>query len=323
MIDDLIEEFNDEDYERILMMFGDFETFFKVLHRRNRLDEVVGDYYYGNVWENDYLLFLKTIDNEKFLKEVGNLRDVKIVNGKPYFIGDDLSDLSDLFCDDRNGSVSIVKSIFSNDFWEHYDDTTDDVFRDVIQELNPNNLDRLKKVIIQYLKNEKIEPSTDLLEEISSEQNHPDYVEINENVINNIISDEDSMNYLLDENLEELKDDLYNIHRNAYNSALESETYNEIWNELSYFFVGTPKWESIKYEGRKNPVEFFMIEIRDFDFFITSYLKENRRYQQDALSSQDNILQIWKENYECLRLRTPYYPNYSDLKNNLNEFFDI
>lgn len=330
MIDRLIDEFNNEDYEDILQMFSDFVTFFKLLKKRNKLDRVLYRNYYGADWENSYLLFLKETDINEFRKEVETiLDDVEYINGKAYLFGEDLSDLSVLFCDDRNGSDDIAGDLLGDKYDRRYDyyDTTDNIYDDVILELNDTNQERLKNYIINTLSKEEIYPNTDLLSEISRNQGHLDYVEINEESIDSILSDRESMDYLLEDYLPDLQSELFRLHSNAYSSAMESENYNQVWNELSEFFIGKPKWERVKLntkDGSEKYREYFSIEINNFENDLVDFLKENKNYgERYSLSATPKYLDLLNEYRECLRLRLSDYPDHREIRNNINDMFEI
>jgi hypothetical protein len=101
-----------------------------------------------------------------------------------------------------------------------FDNTTDSVYRDVIEGLNPKNMKHLREYVIENLKGQKIETETIELEDIDREQGHPEYVTVDNPITaQTIIYDKDSMNYLLDTYLEDLKSEIESIHTNAYNHS--------------------------------------------------------------------------------------------------------
>jgi hypothetical protein len=326
MIKKLIEDFNNGDYDRIYEIFSDLKTFFTFLHRRGILNQVIDENYHAEeYWENDYLLFLSETDSEKFkitLEDI--LSDVKFINGNAYFIGSDLYDLSDFFCDDRYGSQGYAKSILSgdgNDYW--IDDTTDDVYGDVIEQLDQTNFEVLREYVLQNLKGQKIRSGSDLMEEISDNQGNDDTLVVNSENIDEILSDEESMKYLLDDYLGDLEQNLYRIHRDAYNIALESDNYNEVWSELSRIFIGNPKWETRAVNGRSKPIEYFILEINDILYYINDYLINNRDYKERSLSSIGSFMDIYRDSFECLRLSLSDYPSHSDIRKHINDYFEI
>jgi hypothetical protein len=171
-IDDIIEMFNNNDFE-VERYFNDYETFFNMLKKRGRMGDIdpknAAD---GGDWQNEYLLWLYDNDKENYYKWIQSLLDdVVIENGKAYLELSDRGDLARLFCkNDRNGlSRDTIEEILNGDSsWEPYYDTTDNVYRDVIEELTPENDKTLQEYIVNDLKGEQISPETSELELIAS-----------------------------------------------------------------------------------------------------------------------------------------------------------
>ena len=72
-IDEIIELYNDGNLDTD-KYFNDTETFFKIIEKRGRLDDLDLE---RNYMENDYLLYLSETNTEKFREEVAKqLSDV-------------------------------------------------------------------------------------------------------------------------------------------------------------------------------------------------------------------------------------------------------
>ena len=137
--------------------------------------------------------FVRSVTTPKVSTKV--LGDVEIVNDIPYLVVNTRGELAKLFCSYRNElSSDTVETILDgeND-WGYYDNTTDDVYRDVIEELTKENLRRLKEYIIDTLKGKQIPTSTEVLESIAQSQGN-DYVTVDESNIDEIVDDEETMN---------------------------------------------------------------------------------------------------------------------------------
>jgi len=65
-IDEVIELFNDTELD-VNKYFNDSETFFKIIEKRGRIDDLDLE---NNYMENDYLLYLSETNTEKFREEV-------------------------------------------------------------------------------------------------------------------------------------------------------------------------------------------------------------------------------------------------------------
>lgn len=321
-IDEVIELYNDGDLD-IEKYFNDAETFFKVMDKRGRLDDLD---YENNYMENDYLLYLSETNTEKFREEVARqISDVTFEEGKgPVLVLRDITDLGKLFCDGGRNDISVdtIKDILSGDSdWDRYWDTTDDVYRDVIEELNPENLKHLYNYIVTNLEGIQIEPETELLGEIATQQN-TDYATINSENVITVVNDSETMGYLMDHDLSELDSELNSIHSNAYNSAYETEVYKGVWDKLDDLF----DVENRKYTYRQHPykkdtqIEVVEIPIRDFYTPIKDYLYNGKGSSQ-TLEYFGDFINILEDNGDCLSYWAPDYPNSSEIDKNINEMF--
>ena len=220
-IEDFIEMFNDGDLD-VKKYFNDYSTWFSILKKRGLMGEIDPKGRDSEVWQNEYLLWLYDNDKENYYKWVPSLLDdIVIENGQVYLEVSDRGDLAQLFCDGHRYDLSrsTIEQILGNDpdVFEPYWDTTENVYRDVIEELTPENDKRLQEYIVENLKGKQISPETSELEDIATEQGHPEYVEVNMENVKRIIDDEETMNHLFSDELSDLKSELYSIHSSSYN----------------------------------------------------------------------------------------------------------
>jgi hypothetical protein len=328
-LEDALEDFNNGEFDKWLQIFGSYDVWFRLLKKRGLLDEIdphnTSDH---EVWQNEYLLWLYESDKESYYKWVVRfLEDVIFENGKPYLEISERGDLSKLFCDGNRYDFSrdTIESILTGDgdVFERYWDTTDNVYRDVIEELTPENNKTLSEHIVTELKGKKIFPETTELELIASEQGHPEYFEVNSENVMRIIKDEDSMKELLGDQLSELRGTLYSIHSSAYNSAYEEEVYNDVWDELSNYFEGTGEWVSQPHPYKKNTeIQYFRVPIRNFESDVNNYLYNNKGYgNSGTLEYHGSYIGIMSEDRDCLSLRVSDYPDSRKVDKYINEFF--
>ena len=328
-LEDALEDFNNGEFDKWLQIFGSYDVWFRLLKKRGLLDEIdphnTSDH---EVWQNEYLLWLYESDKESYYKWVVRfLEDIIFENGKPYLEISERGDLSKLFCDGNRYDFSrdTIESILTGDgdVFERYWDTTDNVYRDVIEELTPENNKTLSEHIVTELKGKKIFPETTELELIASEQGHPEYFEINSENVMRIIKDEDSMKELLGDQLSELRGTLYSIHSSAYNSAYEEEVYNDVWDELSNYFEGTGEWVSQPHPYKKNTeIQYFRVPIRNFESDVNNYLYNNKGYgNSGTLEYHGSYIGIMSEDRDCLSLRVSDYPDSRKVDKYINEFF--
>ena len=319
-IDEVIELFNDTELD-VNKYFNDSETFFKIIEKRGRIDDLDLE---NNYMENDYLAYLSETNGEKFVEEVQKqISDVRFDNEVPVLQLNDAGDLAKLFCVSRNDiSQDTIREILLGEAdWDRYWDTTDDVYRDVIEELNEENLKYLYSYIIKNLEGIQIEPETELLEDIANVQNS-EFVTINEKNVESIVKDSETMGYLLDRDLNELDSELNSIHSNAYNMAYETAVFREVWGKLDDMF----DVEKRKYVYKPHPykketqIEVLEMPIRDFYEPIRDYLYNNKGTNQ-TLEYFGNFIGILEENGECLSVWAPDYPDSSEIDKNINEIF--
>ena len=319
-IDEVIELFNDTELD-VNKYFNDSETFFKIMEKRGRIDDLDLE---NNYMENDYLFYLSETNTEKFREEVAKqISDVRFDGEVPVLELNDASDLAKLFCSGRNdiSQDTIGEILLGEADWDRYWDTTDDVYRDVIEELNEENLKYLYEYIVKNLEGVQIEPETELLSEIASSQN-TDYATITMVNVEYVVRDPETIGYLLDNDLSELDSELNSIHSNAYNMAYETAVFREVWGKLDDMF----DVEKRKYIYKPHPykketqIEVLEIPIRDFYEPIRDYLYNNKGTSQ-TLEYFGNFISILEENGECLSVWAPDYPDSSEIDKNINEIF--
>ena len=325
--DDMVEKFNNNDLD-VQKYFNDYGTFFSILKKRGLMGEVDPKNASGSEdWQNEYLLWLYENDKENYYKWIPSLLDdVIFENGIAYLEISDRGDLAKLFCDGNRYDLSrdTIETILSGDgdAYEPYWDTTQDVYSDVIEELTPENDKRLGEYIVNVLKGQQISADTDELQLIASEQGHPEYVEVSMENVKRIIDDKESMNQLLQDELANLKSELYSIHSSAYNSAYEESVWAEIWSELETYFEGDGEWISKPHPYKKNTeIQYFKIPIKDFDAQVNDYLFNSKGYgNSGTLEYHGGFIEIMKEDRDCLSAQAPDYPDSRKVDKNINEF---
>ena len=321
-IQEIIELFNDGDLD-INTYFNDSETFFKIMTKRGVIDELdLEDQY----MVNDYLFYLSQHNTEKFVEEIQKyLSDVVFEPGKePILQVYDRGDLAKLFCDSRNDiSRDTIGEILEGDYaWDQYWDTTDDVYHDVIDELNEENLSYLSSYMLKNLDGQGIEVDEDSPDLLQDYANDEDIFYLTPENVRDIISDDESMNFLMDNHLDELRGELSNIHSNAYNQAYESEIYEGVWNKLDDIFVTDKKeWKYIPHPYRKETqIEVLEVPIRDFYTPMKEFVYNNQGTNYTPEYYGD-FIKILEENGDCLNYWAPDYADSSRTDKNINEIF--
>jgi hypothetical protein len=309
--------------------FGDYDTFFSMLKSRNLLDGL--DPIKGNDnenWQNEFLLFLlQEKEYKRFDYWIAKiLDDVEFdESGQAYLVRGSRGDLADLFCSDRRNDLdreTIRKILEGDDVYEPYWETTDDVYRDVIEELNKENLEKLKEYIVKTLKGNQLSPETEEMELIAAEQGHNDYWEISEDNVSRILDDKESMESLMEDELSDMKSELYSIHNNSYNNAYEEEVYEKIWKELSEYFSGSGNFTTKQHPWKKDTqIEVFKVPISDIHGDLEDVLLDSRGYGSATLEYWGSFLGAIGEYKGCLSVYPPEYPDPSKVDKNINLYF--
>jgi hypothetical protein len=204
----------------------------------------------------------------------------------------------------------------SSDYW----DSGIDVYDNVIDDLNDQNKQTLIEKLLEELKDERITPSTDLLEEIASSQGHDEYVSLDTETLNRIIDDKDSIKEILPDDLDS---ELISLYWSAYNAAYEDELYKSIWGELDSIFEGNGEWTQTPSPFDKNKfIQAFKIPFINLESIVKDYLEDNLRYRDRTLEYWGNIIDIIDDTHECLRVRVPEYADWTDTKENINSLYN-
>ena len=327
--EEIVDDFNNGDLD-VTKYFNDYGTFFSILKKRGYMSLVDPTAPDSEDWQNEYLIWLYEEDRKKFYEYVVRLLNSDLTmdgNGNIFLETTDRGSLSKLFCSGRNDiSRDTIEQVLSGDgdVWEPYWDTTDDVHRDVIEELTPENDKRLQEYVVDTLNGREVEPESEELELIASEQGHPEFAIITSENVKRIIDDKDSMDYLLGNVLENLKSELYSIHSNSYNSAYESEVYEDIFDKINEYFNGKGEWTSRPHTYKKDTmVEIFKIPVAsNFDTVILDYLNDNKRYgNSGTLEYWGSYISILDEYVDCLSVYPPDYPDSRLVDKNINMYF--
>lgn len=324
--EELISLIEENSLDELISWFGSENAMFNFINKHKLWEHV--DYLDSDI-QNKFLIWAYQNDINTFRKWVSSyLDDVEFdKSGNAYLVRKKRSDLADLFCkSDRNGldRDSIEKILDEDgDIFEPFWDTTDNVYRDVIEELNEENLQKLKTIMVKQLKGDQLSPETEEMELIASEQGHNDYWELNTENVTRIIDDEESMNSLLDDELSDLKSELYSVHNNAYNSAYESDVWDSIWKELQDYFDGTGEFINRPHPFKENTtVQLFKIPIKNVNDILIGYLSDNKDGgSYSNLEYWGSILSIINEQNNCLSVRYSDYPDYHKVDKNINEYF--
>ena len=322
---DIVEKFNNGDLD-VRSYFNDYETFFNILKKRGLMSEVDPEADDSEEWQNEYLIWLYSNNKEKFDMYIEKLlEDVEIIDGVPNLILSTQGEFAQLFCDNGRNEISIttIESILDGEHDnDYYYDSSDDIYRDVIEELTKENLKRLKEYIIETLNGQEIVTETEVLELLAQQQGN-DYVIVNESNIDEIVDDKETMVNLMSGELLELENELNSIYNNSYNTAYGDDLYDSVWNKLDGLFEKNGEWINRPHTYKSNTeVQYFKTPIHNFYQEILNYLNDNKTYGSSGLLDYyGSYVSLLKESMDCLRVYPPDYPDSRKVDKLINEYF--
>lgn len=331
--DFLLQKFNEGDLEGVLSALdGKIEPIIGLLDKKGLLDQINLTSNDNEEYHNHGYYYIAKNHPEKFLSMMVEFFDEISVegDGRTFLTIADRSDLSELFCDRiRSGlSQSNVANILDGEYFLEIDVSSENLYRDVIEDLTTGNKTILyQRVLKDFLnESEKIYPETEILQSIAEEQGHNDFVELTQENIPKIFSDEDSAISVLGI-LENLRSDLHSLYYSAYNNAYESELYEIIFNSLSDFFVGRGDW--VLKQSPKDPTKTqydFRIEVNDFVGLMKRYFDELRGEGTHTIENYGYFMSVLQNGidmgvFECVRVYAPDYAAWTKIKESFNEKF--
>ena len=357
-IEEIIEEFNDGNWKEISKIFNNkIEVFLSFILRKDLIDELdLSNIPYNNVPSFDFLVKTKLLDKFKYnsIPEVlendfllykiqqdpdtwlewltGNiLTDVQKRSDGYYLLLRDRTELAELFNDSGRNTTSkdVAERVLGEDYYEDFYDSTNNVYEDVIEELDVENVIKLRNYIFREVGNVEFsleKYDSDFFEELSNEQGTEGYFIIKETDLDELIKNEESMKQLLNDDLSELKNTLEVFTFEVLNGAYQSELYGLIWSELDTHFVGRIIDEQIQSGEKTKWLQY--VKIRDFKGDVEKFLSEHlgSEYNEDKLDYQGSYTQMMKQLmdedvYVWLGFRIPDYPDYDLVNKDINDIF--
>ena len=195
------------------------------------------DYYVGNDdgfsiltnigWFDKYIT-----DNEAFYS---NFPDIIKTGDKIYMFCSEWKDLSNLF---ESSDMSLVEDILEDDTLELFDHVSVNFEDDVTEVLSDKAINHIKEYIKE---NDFIGKEIYTLDD-----------EYGDVLTEELLEDIDTLFHLIDKEqmFNDLKIELKNMYRWAYNSASESELFNDIKETITSFLGSEGDWDEIK-KGEK------------------------------------------------------------------------
>ena len=357
-IEELIEEFNNNNWNGISKIFNNkIEVFLSFIIRKGLIDELdLSNIPYDNapsfnflvktkildkfdyksipeLLENDFLLYKIRQDSEVWLEWLTKniLRDVERRSDGYYLRLRDRTELAELFDDSGRDTTAkdAAERVLGEDYWEDFYDSTHNVYEDVIEELDVENVIKLRNHIFREIGNVEFsleKYDSEFFEGLSEEQGTEGYFIIKETDLDELIKNEEAMKQLLDDDLNELKSELFSIHSNAYNGAYQSEIYGLIWSELDIHFVGRVIDEQTKIGETTKWLQY--VKIRNLQGNVEKFHSSRlvSEYSEDKLDYEVSYTTMMKRlmddgDYDWLDFRIPDYPDYGLVTKDINDIF--
>jgi hypothetical protein len=343
----IIEKLNDGelDIEFINKFMSGLDNFISLLQKRNLInlidpfnssfEDIQNSLFYA-FYQNDKNFIWKLVD--KYLSDVTKI-------GDEYYLDIEASDLAGFFKTYRSDiSEDTIASIISGEYEFNSWDVTDDEYGDVYENLKPEHKntvdDRVRSELGNYDKLSIKYNSPDLFEEIAEEQGVEGNINIDDSVINRLIQDDESMKYLINQELDDVRTELYSLYSMCYQDALNDEWYDSIMSELEGYVIDDRKFDDYSYKkeawdkdgkritktmyGRRYKATKCIYDI------ITEWLtdnKDNEGFSQSSLGyfgSLDGVLRDLINYGDKEELRVPRlddYPDYRKVQECINDNF--
>jgi hypothetical protein len=172
---------------------------------------------------------------------------------------------------------------------------------------------------------------------LANEQGHEEYVELDDEIITKLIQDENSLKYLINQELDDVRGNLYNIYSMCYNDALTDDWHDEIMNELVGFVIDDPKTEEYEYQksgwdrnGQRTTKTMYgkrYKATRAIYDNVVIWLENNHKYNgsyDDTIESLGSFYYLMKDlmndgDVEQLRISLRDYPDYRKMSDCIND----
>ena len=329
--------------DKVMKIFGSFEGTLRFIYHYS--PEILmsidtnDDFWYDTDLQDRIINFqLKNFKDKKeviknFIKN-HTFNELEVEDNKIVWNLKDIDDLSELFTDTRNSNTrSVVEKLLKDDYYEwFYDDYYS--LEDMIEELNPENLTKLKRIIIEKLNgqltSENVSDSNSLLlDEMFEILGNPETLEINDENVSDILDDKDTRKYIFENYLDEEESLLRNAYQQAQNDAYHDELFRSFSSSVEDFLGNLEFYDSTltTKDGNKLYRKGAKIDVTPSIERIFSNYFSNASDHYHQIDYYGNFLNMLKEYMdeegETLDFRMPDYPDSYEVEKIYNEIVEI
>jgi hypothetical protein len=297
--------------------------------------EDVGYYDLEDHLKNYYLKWLLNTNETEALRLICELLTDVEPRGDGYWLRlRDRDELAEFFRSSSRRSdydlQEIAKQVLTDGLeYNWYSNTTDDVYRDVIEELNEKNIQILANYILESIGNKDLnieDYKSDFFQELAEVEARDGIFQITQDNVKALIDDEGAMKELMKKDLFDLKGDLYSIHNQAYNVSYEDMIYDQVMDGLEEYFSSPIDDVATKVGEKTRYISY--IKIRDFYSNVLAFIDDNL-----GGSWNESVLEYWgsytgmmghlfsEDVYEPIDFRVDDYPDYRKVDKQINELF--
>ena len=247
---DIINDIENGDLD--IDVFGGIENLLSIIKEDDMLHLINPDAQVWSDYQNQLFYAFYQKDNSFVWKIVDTYLSDVVKIGDDYYFDTSTGDLAGFFDTNYRSEISRtgIESILSGEYDMNFYDVTDDVYRDVYDELTNENKQLVKERIALDLKDIKtIGTDTELLEEIAQEQGREN-VELTDEVISRILSDNDTLEYLINKelDLDDVRSELYSLYSGCYSGILSDEWHDSLMSELVGFVIDDTRRDEYSYK---------------------------------------------------------------------------
>lgn len=287
-------------------------------------DENVRDWYYNN-YPNAITLHLFNTNEKQALELVLNsLSDVREEGGKYWMYISDRESLASFFYDSTSSRYStpkdIAEKVLQEDHYEFLGYDKSIATKDLIDELNTENLKSLRNV---FLKRNAGSSEFTLDDE---------EFEVTKENIDTITDDE--LAELVEQDTD-LDNDLNSLYNSAEEYAYSDELYKDVMGGLEDFFGTKDFLKETTFQVKRNDgstITRNKYEIDITNIFVNAIvesLNQNLKYDEDVFGGKGDFETILLElmddvdfNGGYIDFRIPEYPDFSKTTQNMNDMFN-